>query len=1129
MTGTFLVTLGASTGPGSILQCAAVTATINKKPIAVVGDLASHPYGIDTLTQGIPTILLNGKPVVFSTAQTSKGGTIAPNTSVKISSPKTSSGSVTNNLSSQNILPPPLASYTGIVHSARVESRLRFQPAKNEKELKKQIAAQEDEAPVKCSEVSLTSDFAWKQLIDLAKSDGKWLFKFRMADIFGKDVSQEAVNKLHDACMDASLSNPPIEVCENTIYGLTAAYHTKTNKIYVSRYSIEAAAVHNHARHKLLVALVEEFGHHIDWLLRCHYTGSATPDSKGDEGARFAYRGMCRVLYLNFHELRDVPFAQAQTPEGTLNFTWDIAAAHDALETYTKERQYGMDDHVRGYEGFKVENLELRGGFGHENIQRRAIRESGIKSLQDSKNIQYLYRGSWLKDYIQLIAPLFFDPATVLKQHNNEILQGYYKKLAPNPVQLKEFLNDIIRVLAIKEFYPGASKEQITRAEYYKNPTLWRDIVDREKDGLIPGFANVTGVSLPCDHCDNPKGMVTSQKLQTAGFNKTITAEELGIDKSLGMKHYIRNNAPKRQKENWGTKCVYDHLTSSLECIKSTHNFENSIYTPMASNRGYINSAHNSESSVYDHITSNRGYINSTHNSENSAPAHTFSQPELLNVYQPTPPQLIKLGGVLHTIQDFYAHSNFAETYLVKTWFDKVITWCAESDRCRNYSTRQLDYYQIDNNMQFDETVLREMINKYNLKGRKEKLFRQDGSYFYKKALYTPIVTGTYDMEDLISTALILLSEKNFPLEPELPARGMEPGVLSPNDLLLLLFCRYFDQLKDSNNHAAEELLNLFFDIRDKWIETKKLLEKLPDFIKEQIEWIDRKLIENLKQAIRIYKNIVAHYLLIMLARSVKEYQITLKKRLSDFGSNATNGTDVINGIYSHGNNPSHTMLAKDDVFHPLNQLAGEMAIDSTALLLKALANGNQENSLSQILVHPLCTRNFDTKTLVWAKSHPVQLLRCCVCSEVLEGIRMSINLVNKTRLRLNKLSGSQEAIGTNRAAKSSNSTDAMNRKNDLDAIGVSHKELKKDLITALTAYNSTGNYYRELDSQTFIDFLSLYYPKVKDSESSREALKKIWQDEAAKAAGRTKTDLTKKFDFIEHAYNRAKQFLQSS
>ncbi len=42
----FLVTLGASTGLGSIIQCSAVTATINKKPIAVIGDIATHPYAM---------------------------------------------------------------------------------------------------------------------------------------------------------------------------------------------------------------------------------------------------------------------------------------------------------------------------------------------------------------------------------------------------------------------------------------------------------------------------------------------------------------------------------------------------------------------------------------------------------------------------------------------------------------------------------------------------------------------------------------------------------------------------------------------------------------------------------------------------------------------------------------------------------------------------------------------------------------------------------------------------------------------------------------------------------------------------------------------------------------------------
>lgn len=80
-----------------------------------------------------------------------------------------------------------------------------------------------------------------------------------MANIFGKDVSQDAVDKLFDACMDRSLSNPEIQVCENRIYGLQAAYNQKNNKIYVSRQTVKEAIENNEARHKLMVALVEEF------------------------------------------------------------------------------------------------------------------------------------------------------------------------------------------------------------------------------------------------------------------------------------------------------------------------------------------------------------------------------------------------------------------------------------------------------------------------------------------------------------------------------------------------------------------------------------------------------------------------------------------------------------------------------------------------------------------------------------------------------------------------------------------------------------------------------------------------------------------------------------------------------
>ena len=320
--GKFLVTLGTGTGMGAVMQCASVTAMINNMPIAVVGDIATHPYGPDTLVEGIPTILLNGKPVCFSTAKTSKGGVVLPNTTVKISS-------------------PTFNSYTGIVHSARVESHLCFEETEDEEVLAKQQKEQENEEPVKCTEIKLYSDFAWQQFINLAENDPVCMFKHRISEIFGNDILEDAVDKLRAACKDRSITNPEIEVCENRIHGLLAAYHTKTNKIYVSRQFIENSLDDNDNKHMLMAALIEEFGHHVDWLLRCKYDKNVNDDAEGDEGARFAYKSMYHIYEIDYRELQEIAFATVETNEGSYDLKWDLNELLDILDTYTRDRQYG--------------------------------------------------------------------------------------------------------------------------------------------------------------------------------------------------------------------------------------------------------------------------------------------------------------------------------------------------------------------------------------------------------------------------------------------------------------------------------------------------------------------------------------------------------------------------------------------------------------------------------------------------------------------------------------------------------------------------------------------------------------------------------------------------------------------
>ncbi|MBR4840406.1 MAG: PAAR domain-containing protein [Paludibacteraceae bacterium] len=81
----FMVTLTGATSMGSIVQCAALTAKLNGKPIATVGDVATYPQASDVLVEGVPGILLNGKPIVCSGGKTAMGACVMPNTCVKVS------------------------------------------------------------------------------------------------------------------------------------------------------------------------------------------------------------------------------------------------------------------------------------------------------------------------------------------------------------------------------------------------------------------------------------------------------------------------------------------------------------------------------------------------------------------------------------------------------------------------------------------------------------------------------------------------------------------------------------------------------------------------------------------------------------------------------------------------------------------------------------------------------------------------------------------------------------------------------------------------------------------------------------------------------------------------------------
>ena len=157
---------------------------------------------------------------------------------------------------------------------------------------------------------SLESNFALEQTKGLARKFEEDVFVLWMSTHFGADISVEAYRKLRNALLDDFLSPPPILLVEDGLDGHLAGYDNAGRVIRVQRDLAEKAETNNsRTTATLLVALVEEFGHHLDNLLRRDFDGRpevARGDAPLDEGARYAYA----LADLQFDKLESCEFGR---------------------------------------------------------------------------------------------------------------------------------------------------------------------------------------------------------------------------------------------------------------------------------------------------------------------------------------------------------------------------------------------------------------------------------------------------------------------------------------------------------------------------------------------------------------------------------------------------------------------------------------------------------------------------------------------------------------------------------------------------------------------------------------------------------------------------------------------------
>ncbi|KIA98888.1 hypothetical protein OA93_08370 [Flavobacterium sp. KMS] len=342
------------------------------------------------------------------------------------------------------------------------------------------------------SKYKLESTYAHDQLSALAKQLDELPFMFFMVGVFGEEIEASALSKLYRGLSDKSITPPEIVVTKFPARGRKANYSNHRKKILVWEHFVDLAVKDNDARAELMSALVEEYGHHIDNILRTELATNGVEDTDYiDEGAKFAY------ALFNFDIFKETQlcFAKAET----LNFTGDLII--DFSELHTQIKEYVGED--KQYDANPKDEEE---GFGagfeagmHGGIEREALKDLVRENRLTELEVKQIYYGNWLRDYSQIIleSTIRLEKPDIdkIKQSKIEHLNSLLK-MNPYKISHEGFIK-LLEILAAKEFVFGSDKF----TPNYKNhvETFQKEYGELTKD--------VLGIYRPEEHIDNPKGL----------------------------------------------------------------------------------------------------------------------------------------------------------------------------------------------------------------------------------------------------------------------------------------------------------------------------------------------------------------------------------------------------------------------------------------------------------------------------------------------------------------------------------------------------------------------------------------------------------------------------------------------
>jgi len=897
---------------GGVIITGAPGITLNNKLIARMGDkvICTGCGMIATIIQGDANVIVGGKPVAYVGCMTSHGGIITSGQANAFISGAKPPNIVTMpiekinfpNITAKNMV---LASLAG--HGAKLKKA-----KENIEKLKKLAPKTKEEED--STEVTLTTTFAEDQLHFMAKKDSLALFMGTFIQIFGSDIPALAFKELYeDAQNKADKLTPIIKVKKQITEGggKAAFYSTKEkHEIWIAEQVVKNAENDNALRAELMVILTEEYGHYLDYLLRNQYAQTAKKDAPcSDEGAKYAYK----LFYFNPIENQNQHVADATIKGRNMPLIWNFATEHQILKEHVGFHRQQQEDTTGNLEFYKAGIIEAHGQYGHGNIEEDGL----IKILTDkfektperiTKVLHIIYLGNWLRDFSQAIDPMIVRPLsnamdtagkeslgnsptttpnnTLPQNHKSKIklpvdaafswkgIQPTYKTIEFYPVLLSvKMLTTIVELAATKEFVHKGKKKRKDLKDYSGH-------LEHLRTQYLEINEETLGVYRPEEHIDNPKKLGQSD-IGGNRYDKKLYDKFVGyvadndplhsINKSYGMKNYIRSHQ-KFTVDGEVYLTAYEYIKQQLKKAAKVGGLD-----------------------------------------DNKC--------------------LVDFGAALHTLEDYFAHTNYTEVALIKNTEELVFPWV---DRVVNPTNFTYSYEKIYEGKGFDK--------KYVIL---DSLERIQPSYreINKLASYLPIVTGTFGLVDTAASVLPILNEHFFSIEIE-PWSESDPEKLSFSDIFIWETLKDIDASQATNAAGTNDTTYAkhFENLLKIRSNANRFKNWTPNFIQSAFHWITER--------IKVLFSFSQYFILKSIAITLNDAQVLLDKDLDMMEA----------GTFKIGIDPSHTQLAKDDVHSPMHELSALLAVEAVKVVGEKMMNvweGKENISkvhhvLDKIMRHPV-------------------------------------------------------------------------------------------------------------------------------------------------------------------------------